>query len=318
MSGKVNTKKYLRSGLVKSKKADVVYYSDSEEDFSESYKDDEDLYNLIKFAGFEVDLYVSAGDNESRVAYAKAFNAKGEGVYIKLPPSDHQRMDNSNEMVKVQKVSIIPKRNRDGVYDNLNLGVSGAVFECSGEICILSREPGDVSPNETVLVSTTEENERLDDGGVFAYPVVNLSDLLKHPKETGESISEASSTIKSNAYGVCMETMEDYIETVKKLNLNTIAVTNTMKRKFEELYESLHKLGDIEKEYVEFPSDSAGREKYNKCIENIKIRNEKYTELISMCNTLSSGVDYIKDASSEMEDNNEEIINKYRGMMYVL
>ncbi len=246
--------------------------------------------------------------------YAKAVNDRGQIVFIDLDIDGYISHHSTDlTMIETQQASVVPYSVMMGTAECAGKDVCGVAFECSGQLCTLTRSDPDLTPKTTILTTTEKTVERTAtiDGIPIAYPIIRLSEIMANPKLASKSVDEVTRRIRNTSYNACMEENTKVRDAISTLSTKFAQLARTQNQKFLDLGKSIQTLEQYRGGYEQQsdPQKEKETEKSKKTAFNLRRRHELFVDLIRLCQGAASYLDQITTLNSNMTEY-IEFINK--------
>lgn len=274
--------------------------------------------DLLSEQGFTVTDKVFLDRNGKTYAkYFKATTDLGQSVYIELDVEGQVKYQpNSRTMVEEDigtifpTSTIVPESKMKGMYQcSINGGGCGVIYDCDGEICVMSRPADSVDEPTTVVLksmSNSTEKQLIVSGVPTAYPVIRLSDALENPLITKASIERSIKAIRNAAVQECKIYYDDARKAVNGLSNALSENYNVANRYTTSLASDIKTLQQYRADYVEMSQKSElnknNKENFEKVIQMLHDKGDQITELFKLCEALPSMTNRIKQLTSELDD----------------
>ena len=241
--------------------------------------------------------------------YIKVTDKNGYQSYIKLNV-DANVMVRPEDLTTIESVdaSNIPYSIRISALDKVGLDVSGVAYECDKGICVLNKGNPDSKASETFLsyIEKPIKSNIVEAEMPVPYPVVRLSDVLENPTLVMRNIEKSSINIRAEMAASYVKHLNEMVtinsEEFKGLDLSMKASGIAMNQIMGSLV-SLEKLRRV----YDFnpPTTLEQKQKYDKVVDNIRIRYDKLNQLLRITN----------EAIRQYKQAKAQLIEGYKGLI---
>jgi hypothetical protein len=244
---------------------------------------------------------------KDKIQYIKALNKKGQKVFILLDVNGYITTRSTDlTLIESDKAPLVPYSLKMGAVDCAGMEVAGVAFECgSNSICILSRDPEDLTPKEANFVFI-EQKDITCNRQMMAYPIIRLSEIRANPNMILENTDLVTRRLRNASYKILLDDLQTFDKSINELKMNFDIFMSTREKDASRLNRTLNQLDQWNEVYMTHPPTTDDfKERYRNLQFNLSQRNE-YIELL-LCSMkkvadLRTEIESISKTISEVTD----------------
>jgi hypothetical protein len=253
------------------------------------------LENELLHAGYVPLSKIVIQDSEGnrKIQYVKALNKKGQKVFILLDVNGYITTRSTDLiLIETNKAQVVPYSLKMGAVDCAGTEVCGIAFECgSSSLCVLSRDPEDLTPKETNFVFIEQNETALGiiiptehiehTGQIMAYPVIRLSEIRANPNLILENTDLVTRRLRNTSYKILVDDLKSFDKSIEELRTNFDTFMSTREKDATRLNRTLNQLDQWNEIYmIHPPTTDDFKERYRNLQFNLSQRNEKIEILL--------------------------------------
>nr|QBK93219.1 MAG: uncharacterized protein LCPAC403_03530 [Pithovirus LCPAC403] len=247
--------------------------------------------------------------------YIKCLNKSGHFVFVKLDKGGIVTKSNHNYTYVISENDLVPFEIIMGFYNTAGTIVAGIGIETQEGVSFLITDNSSY-PKMTNFV-TILDSKRLSfklacpNENLAVYPVVRLSEIVKHPTLMTKAINVSSERIMRMQFSLAKSRLKTLSVVMEKLSLNLNLFIDLKNTKINELYKSIEELERIAKGNSK--SKKINEEKDFQVTKNLEIRHILFTKLLHICNRvhtiskLDTLNDHIVDVTEHIKSNYNDL-----------
>jgi hypothetical protein len=263
---------------------------------------------------------------EDRIMYVKAYNSKGEAVYIDLEgliikdDKDSHRnpaFTMASNMIEMELggTNNISQAYKMGAYLAAEKEVSGVVFEYTGGLSVVARRPNEIKPYELNLTQQESTNEITTP---IPYPLVRLVEIEANPRLVLKNTDLVIRRIRNSTFNAANADVNKAIQSANELkeSLNKFYLIKGEASKA--LNESLTELEKLNNIYENNPhvinGDERNKKSYDTVQYNLILRSEAIITLIRAMKKIAEKGREIERIVQEVKELNEFCEREFENM----
>ena len=264
-----------------------------------------DLAGIVDKMGYQILGYLICEDDGSNICqYIKVKDRIGLTMYVE--PDVEGMVPISGYHITKTRVVLdgkIPYSLKNGAIEVVSPYVYGVAWECDSEVCILTVDGENREPREKIFV--LEEVENFDDnlGEPITYPVVKISEILAKPEMIHENIKQASLRLRNIELENCDHQLGRLKTGIQQLHDVIQKYDHYRYHMGSKLIETINTLNLLYDEYLKEGTFTTEEQQKFQIIEhNLKIRLDKLTELIQLCQAIIARQYRLNQLTKEFDD----------------
>ena len=248
---------------------------------------------------------------KNKVRYIKAKDKHGRTLYIDLEEEEIS-LKSTDVVLGETKNIIAPNSLIRGNLSCVEPEARGIAVECSGGVCILSRE-NKFNLEEKNFSGPTSFAHHLTPS---SYPLIKLKEITSNPLHMERCLETCSERISASEMEFCNNVMQDIPKNLRELNCRWEGFMNAFHCKKKELLESIAELEKYKKDY-ERRGDTCSHN-YKTILWNLKYRREKLYSFIVLSKNMVVAKNTLLGISEELEENCKWLHQELADLKFVI
>lgn len=236
--------------------------------------------------------YVKVSDKLGHVAFVEP-DVQG---YVPLNP-------NSTIFAKKVDYSRVPHSLKNGSISLAGGDVDGVAWECDNEVCMITKDGERQEINEKSFIYEDEDEDRLLSEPI-AYPIIKMSALLQQPVMVRQSIEETYLKLRQVDFAKCGSQLENLVCRLDTLNKVIRDYDEYQHTICQRLTQDMQDLYNVYGDYTDGQLCEADIEKKLLIEKNLKVRHEKFIDLVKL-----------NQAFADRQQRIDQLINEYQDLL---
>lgn len=272
------------------------------------------LENELLNAGYAVlgRIVVRDGTGVDHTQYMKAVNKNGQKVFILIDGEGYSSARATDlTLIESDRATLVPYSLKTSAYTCAGKDVCGVAFECGPDsVCVLAREPQDLTPRETNFVYVERSSPAAAsvdmDGTLSTYPVIRLSEIRANPELVLANTDVVTRRLRNTEYEYAHADLVATAAAARRveeaLNRFDALIDNTAPK----INATLNTLSQWNEIYISNPpQDEVEKAKYRNLQFNLAQRNENISTLLRSMTRVNEYRAQLEDIARSIE----EIVN---------
>lgn len=242
--------------------------------------------------------------NERRIQYIKAINAKGQRVYIIVDVNGFLSNQRNLSMIRLNNPARVHHSTKLDGYDCVKNYVDGVVFEIGADgLSTIIRDSQSLQPVEInyTLIGQQLDNDIDNNGTVMTYPIIRMSQIRADPDQILENTSQAFNCLRFTTIGRHTDAIEELNSSFSDLSNAWTSFKDVRSQITLALAGEISQLIDWNKAFDErvITTDN-DRDKVNSIQRNLAIRQERLEDILRLTRKVVNRMSQIDAITAEI------------------